>query len=158
QMPYEPETTYDQPFSMEPGVVRRAGSPRWLIAAGILAVVLVAACVGAFVVVGFGAKSVSDRIGQDQQAAARDVRVGGCVSDPTTGFMTASIQITNHGTDSASYVVDVAFDGADGKRELDTGVAAASNVVGGGTATVLARAASAGPSGFVCRILEATRF
>ncbi|HEY2791844.1 MAG TPA: hypothetical protein VGJ28_05785 [Micromonosporaceae bacterium] len=153
-----PETDpYEQPFLMEPGAPRRTRS-RWLIAAAVLCSVLVLACVGAFTVLGLGAKSVSDKITRNQQAAAKDVQLARCARDANTGVMTASVVITNHGGDSASYVVDVAFTSADGRSQLDTGVAATSGLSAGRSATVVARGASTGPAGFGCNIIDATRF
>jgi hypothetical protein len=143
------------PFGSRPASTR---STRVLITAGILCGMLVLAGVGVFIVLGFGIKSASNKITDDQRAAAADVTVTGCSRDKSTGFMTASITITNHGPEAASYVVDVAFDSVDGKRQFDDGVAAADNLASGQVSTVRANSFAVAPAAFTCRLVEATKF
>ncbi len=144
-----------QPFTMQPGPPRRQ---RWLVGAGVLALVLVLVCIGAVLVVGFGAKSVSDTIRNDEKEAGTDVALTGCATDRTTGLMTADITITNRGPDAASYVVDIAFADASGTKQFDSGVVTADGLAAGRTTIVHATAASVAPAAFTCAVVGATRF
>ena len=137
-----------QPFQMAPPPVAPPKRfPRWLIGLGVVVVVLVLGCIGAFALLGFGAKSVSDTITNDQKAAIADAKIGSCATDPATGFMAATVTITNHGSDQASYLVDVAFQSTNGKQQLDSTIASAEDLAAGQTATVDANVAegSEGP-------------
>ncbi len=154
--PFESEVA--QPFHMAPGVAAPATrEPRWLIGLGVVVVVLVLGCVGAFALLGFGAKSVSDTIMNDQRAALADAKVSSCSTDAATGLMGATVTITNHGSDQASYLVDVTFQSVGGKQRLDSTVATAEDLAAGQTATVDARALTEPKGRFTCKITSVTR-
>jgi len=147
-----------QPFVMTSGPQPKKSLPRWIVGVSVLASVMVVVCVGAFVAVGFGAKSVSDEINRDSKAAVADVKISRCAGVRVGGTMAASITITNHGSAPASYVVDVGFDSVDGTRQIDTGVASATALAAGETTTVQASGRSATSSSFICKVIGATRF
>jgi hypothetical protein len=147
-----------QPFAMASGPQPKKSLPRWIVGVSVLAVVMVVACVGAFVAVGFGAKSVSDEINRDSKAAVADVKISRCAAVRVGGIMAASITITNHGSAAASYVVDVGFDSVDGARQIDTGVASATALAAGETTTVQASGGAATVPSFTCKVIGATRY
>ena len=168
--PYHPQVTYQQgpphpfesevaqPFRMTSVVAAPATRvPRWLLGLGVVVVVLVLGCIGALALLGFGAKSVSDTITNDQRAALADAKVSSCTTDAATGRMGATVMITNHGSDEASYLVDVAFESVVGKRQLDSTVASAEDLAAGQTASVDAPALTAPKGGFTCKITSVTR-
>ena len=153
-----PPDSAPQPFVMTSGPQPTKSLPRWIVGVSVLAVVMVVACVGAVIAVGFGAKSVSDEINRDSTAAVADVKISRCAAVRVGGVMAASITITNHGSAAASYVVDVGFDSVDGARQIDTGVASATALAAGETTTVQATAGAATLPSFTCKVIGATRY
>jgi hypothetical protein len=168
--PYEPsfhpQVTYQQadgqpapqPFVMMPAAPPAARRfPRWLVGLGVLSVLMVLGCIGGFVLLGVGAKSVTDTITNDERSASSDAKLGPCTTDPATGFMTASVTITNHGTNQASYLVDVAFQSSNGKQQYDSGVASAQDLAVGQSTNVVAAALRSVKGHFTCKITSVTR-
>jgi len=153
-----PQASEPQPFAMASGPQPKKSLPRWIVGVSVLAVVMVVACVGAVVAVGFGAKSVSDEINRDSKAAVADVKISRCAAVRVGGTMAASITITNHGSAVASYVVDVGFDSVDGARQIDAGVASATALAAGETTTVQASGGAATSASFTCKVIAATRY
>ena len=159
--PYHPYVTYQQvpaqPFQMAPTPPPKKRFPGWLVGLGVVFLVLVLGCVGAFVLLGFGAKSVSETITNDQKATMSDASVASCTTEAATGFMTATVAITNHGSDQASYLVDVAFESTDGTQQFDSGVATAEDLAAGQSTRVEAGSLKAPKGHFACKITSVTR-
>lgn len=136
---------------------RRVLRTPWLIGAGALVLVGVAGCVtGATLLGSDGTSSASTAKARQAQAVA-DVKLTKCDVDSDTGWPKATILITNHGTDRASYLVTVAFQSSDGSTQYGSAPTSVQDLSPGQKATTVAEGLAAAPRTFACEIASVNR-
>lgn len=129
-----------------------------LIALGLLVVL----GVGCTALIGEGAEQVSKEIDEDkaerEAAIEKDVELLNCEPDPDTGWMSASVRVTNNSSERSNYFVEVAFSSPDGTEQYDTGTATVSALVPDQTSTEEASSLSDAPGPYECEVIDITRF
>lgn len=88
--------------------------------------------------------------------ARADVRLTKCAVEPSTGWPTAELRITNHSSETSDYLVAVEFVGADGVR-IDEGFATTNNLASDRMANASASGLREASGKVVCRITDVTR-
>ena len=84
--------------------------------------------------------------------------LGECTTDPTLGFLTASLTVTNNSSDASDYLIDVTFQSEDGATQFGTGNAFVQGLQTGQTTTVEATSLDDAPDQpFVCTLASVTR-
>lgn len=130
QPPPQYAPTYPPPVQQRP----KKGMPTWAIVLMVVGGIVVALCIGGAALIGLGAKAVND----GNTAAAKDVSVSACTPGDSSQFdlvgPKATIDITNHGSRTASYSVTVEFMSTDGSTQIGTGVALVNDLAPGQTA------------------------
>jgi hypothetical protein len=111
--------------------------------------------VGGLALAGVGAYAVLDTT----RATPAEVRVAACIPDGAGVGPTATVEVTNHGSGTASFVVTVEFV-ADGGTRYGTGTGNVNNLPPGKLATADAVSYAGRPAGagLRCRITHVTRF
>lgn len=128
----------------------------------LIAVALVALMVAAALLGGGDEETPPDkRPSQEQTApsvsgARADVRLTKCSVEPSTGWPTAELRVTNHSSKTSDYVIQVEFVGADGVR-IAEGAAVASNLAPDQVANESASGLREASGKVVCRITDVTR-
>ncbi|MBT2510316.1 hypothetical protein J7I98_31570 [Streptomyces sp. ISL-98] len=86
-----------------------------------------------------------------------DVRITGCVVEPTTTWPAADLTITNRSSKTSNYIISVEFVDASGTR-LGEGTAAANNVAPGQKVKEKAQSLDDTSGKINCKVLKATRY
>jgi hypothetical protein len=155
------------PYTPPPPAKTNRGCLIALAIVGVLAVLGIAAVV---VVVLAVEDEVDERVdvddgvrsfsGNTENPPEDDVTLGECDTDPTTRFMQASLEVTNHSSEPSNYIMTVAFEAEDGGRQITTGSAVIDGLRPDQSTTVEASALQEAPGGqdFSCRISQVERF
>lgn len=98
-----------------------------------------------------------DSSGSGDNIPEDDVDIASCTTD-SLGSPEAKIKITNHSSKPSNYIVEVAFESADGSTQIDTSMVAVNNLQPGQSATEDAVTFGEAPSDFVCKITDVTRY
>jgi hypothetical protein len=95
--------------------------------------------------------------GEESSRAAGDVSLTKCDVDPQTGWPRATLRITNHGGDRASYVVSVAFQSKDATTQYGSAPTSVADLAPGQKATATAEGLDAAPRTFSCAVASIVR-
>ncbi|MHA6759802.1 hypothetical protein [Streptacidiphilus sp. PAMC 29251] len=87
---------------------------------------------------------------------ADDVRISSCAVDPTTGFPTAKLTITNQSSKTSTYLVTVEFDKADGTR-VSEGATGSTSVAPGQKVETSAGGPDQVSGKISCKVTDVTR-
>jgi predicted small secreted protein len=88
---------------------------------------------------------------------AEDVAITACAPNADTNWVSAKVTITNHSSKASNYIVTVAFETADGKTQIDTGLAAAQSLAPNQQTVQDAVGTKDAVPGYTCRVTEITR-
>lgn len=92
-------------------------------------------------------------------AHAEDVVITGCTADPTTGYLSAAVTVTNHSSKTSNYIVTIAFESKDGTQQLDTGLVAVNDLNTGQASQQSALGFKQAPAGgYDCKVADLTRY
>jgi hypothetical protein len=95
--------------------------------------------------------------GSAAQDALADVMLTKCAIDADTGWPRATLQVTNHGTGRASYVVTIAFQSHDGTTRYGYAPTGVQDLAAGRKATTVAVGLKAAPRMFSCAVASVDR-
>ena len=129
----------------------------WLVGAVVLVAVGIAGCIVGATLLDSGTKPSTATIKAQQAQAAADVKLTKCGVDTGTGWPKATLTITNHGADKASYLVTIAFASTDGTTQYDSAPTSVQDLSPGQKATTVAEGLAAAPRTFICEIASVDR-
>lgn len=125
-------------------------------AAALILSLAIAGCGSSF---GGGSSDKGSGTSNDALQHASDVSVNSCTADPTTGFVTAKVTVTNNSSKPSNYAITIAFQSKDGSTQLDTGLVAVNNLAPGQTSQQEANGLKTAPAdGYDCKVADATRY
>ena len=124
-----------------PPLAQKKGPPLWVVIAAVIAVFVV----------------ISVALGASKDPAASDVTISSCTDGGGLNGPTATVEVTNHGSNTATYVVDVAFVSPGGATQLATGSAIVNNLAAGQNATTTATAFRKVNDSFTCKVVKVSR-
>jgi hypothetical protein len=156
---FEEKRIMSQHYARTPALYVQARPRRivpWLIAIGTMLVVGVIGGVTGVTLFGSRATSTSAG-GAETQNVAGDVKLTKCALDTGTGWPRATLEVTNHGTDRASYVVTIAFQSNDGTTQYSSAPASVQDLAPGQNATAVAEGLMAPPHTFTCAVASVNR-
>lgn len=87
-----------------------------------------------------------------------DVSITSCHADPATGFLDAKVTVTNNSSKASNYSITIAFDSANGAKQLDTGLVAVDNLAAGQSSDQDAISVTTATPGYTCKVADATRY
>lgn len=87
---------------------------------------------------------------------AEDVTITSCVAD-AAGDLDAKVTVTNNSSKPSNYVVTIAFNSADGSKQLDTGDVVVNNLSAGQSTVQDALSVTTATPGYTCKVADAMR-
>lgn len=88
-----------------------------------------------------------------------DVAITSCTADPTTGYLSAAVTVTNNSSKTSNYAITIAFESKDGSQQLDTGLVAVNDLNAGQVSQQTALGLTAAPAaGYDCKVADLTRY
>lgn len=129
----------------------------WLIGATVLVAVGIAGCITGATMLDTSAKSSAATMNAQHAQAIADVKLTKCGVDTGTGWPKATLTITNHGADKASYLVTIAFQSSDGATQYDSAPTSVQDLSPGQKAMTVAEGLAAAPRTFTCEIASVNR-
>jgi len=90
-------------------------------------------------------------------AHSEDVAITACAAQPDTGWVAAKVTVTNNSSKPSNYIITIAFDSADGKTQLDTGLVSVNALAPGQKTEQDAIGTKDAQPGYTCRVSDITR-
>ncbi|MGH9247536.1 MAG: hypothetical protein ACRD29_25125 [Acidimicrobiales bacterium] len=131
-----------------------SGTKGCLIAAAIVGGLLLLGGIGIVAVIIFGLNRAEDAIDDfaaQQAVEADDVEVVECTTD-ASGFMAATVRVTNQSPERSSYFIDISFESEDGNEQTATAPLVVTSLAPGQATDEEVGSFTEAPDDFVCAV------